>query len=359
MRRRDVVLGGLAATVLARAGRTQSSEPQSSADDFQRRMAEERAKALAAFPFERVTTSGRNAVETWERLRDAGRGAPVILGDDDSMAIIAELWSDGFASPATRRSAQEILDAAAALQHPDDLVKLRELEEHRTAEFLKTLQEEHGQLPAPTVVVRQPDGTWKQLTEEEARAAFYAEPREPEVGEWPSAPHVVDGPSVLQEFIPQRPQPDARGPLGESQTADDADGERTILELLQKLPPPDAFVGRWRERDRVDIALIPSDDWTTIPAHFNFGAWNACPPPEYHVSAMRSWRARYGAELVGLAHDTLNLRAARRPASRAEALLLAREQYTYCSDIVDQGTGTLNALAASLMASDWWHFWWD
>ena len=43
----------------------------------------------------------------------------------------------------------------------------------------------------------------------------------------------------------------------------------------------------------------------------------------------------------------------------AEALDLAREQYAYCPDLVDQGTETLSALAASLLKDEWWHFWWD
>jgi hypothetical protein len=38
---------------------------------------------------------------------------------------------------------------------------------------------------------------------------------------------------------------------------------------------------------------------------------------------------------------------------------LAQEQYDFCPDIVLQGTGTLEPLAATLMASDWWFFWWD
>ena len=31
----------------------------------------------------------------------------------------------------------------------------------------------------------------------------------------------------------------------------------------------------------------------------------------------------------------------------------------YCPDIVDQGTDNLATLAAILMVSDWWFFWWD
>jgi hypothetical protein len=53
------------------------------------------------------------------------------------------------------------------------------------------------------------------------------------------------------------------------------------------------------------------------------------------------------------------IRVNRRPETRGAALDLAREQYLYCSDIVDQGVQTFSALAAVLMQSDWWYFWWD
>jgi hypothetical protein len=110
---------------------------------------------------------------------------------------------------------------------------------------------------------------------------------------------------------------------------------------------------------KVHIVLVPTADPTTVPAHLQWGHFNDCPAPEYHVAALRHWRDRYGAELVGLDRDTLNLRVARRPTSRDEAIDLARLQYAYCNDIVDQGLDDLSALAATLMADDWWFFWWD
>lgn len=111
--------------------------------------------------------------------------------------------------------------------------------------------------------------------------------------------------------------------------------------------------------DKVYVALIPTDDWTTIPAYLRWGAWNENPGPEWHVAALRSWRDRYGVELVGVSSDVLNLTVARKPQSRDEAIALAREQYAYCSDIVEQGVGTISHLAKSLMVFDWWFFWWD
>ncbi|HSG35259.1 MAG TPA: DUF4253 domain-containing protein, partial [Sphingomonadaceae bacterium] len=96
-----------------------------------------------------------------------------------------------------------------------------------------------------------------------------------------------------------------------------------------------------------------------VPAYLRWGGWNACPPPEVHVAALRSWNERYGAELVGISGDALNLRVSSRPQTKEEATELAFEQFYYCADIVDQGVGTIANLAATLEAQDWWFFWWD
>lgn len=111
--------------------------------------------------------------------------------------------------------------------------------------------------------------------------------------------------------------------------------------------------------EHVHILLIPTTHGWEVPAYLRWGDWNACPPPEYHVAALRAWHSDFGAELVGMNGDTINLRAANRPKTRANAMKLAREQYGYCPDIVDQGVGTISALAATLMASEWWYLWWD
>lgn len=114
-----------------------------------------------------------------------------------------------------------------------------------------------------------------------------------------------------------------------------------------------------RPYKEVLLGVFPSSDPTEIPAYLPFGGWNACPMPEWHVAALRYWREKWGARLIGISHDVLELRVEQRPKTRDAAIALAQEQYDYCADIVDQGVGDIATLAQYLMVSDWWYFWWD
>jgi hypothetical protein len=269
------------------------------------RQREAHEKGLRAFPFERVESPGERAFIAWEELKVSGRGVPVVFGSEDTVATLA----DPFAYPISNRSFADIIKTADAIRYPGDFVARRKSEAiEGTAQALKMLQD-NPNLPLPIV-----NGV--PMTRDEFIAGLTQE-REPKLGEWPAVASPMPELSVAIDFQTGQPL------------------------------------------STVQIGLIPTDDWTTVPAHMHWGGWNACPQPEDHVAAFRSWRDRYGTELVGLSGDTLNLRVRRRPATRAEALELAREQYLYCNDIIDQGAGTLSELAASLMASDWWFFWWD
>jgi hypothetical protein len=236
--------------------------------------------------------------------KTAGRGAPVVIGSDGALRELAmpfhpiEQISGPYPSPA------EIVAKADQLTHPEGLFAYRKaIEEQFTEmyaespEFRESFDRLRNQLFGSGVVVKQ---------------KF-----EPPVGSWPLRPPEPTGLTVVYNWRAERPF------------------------------------------DAVYIILIPTDDWTTIPAYLRWGNWNENPPPEYHVAALRSWRDRYGAELIGLGFDVMNIRVANKPATRDEAMALAREQYAYCNDVVDQGTGTLSNLAAALKAHDWWFFWWD
>jgi hypothetical protein len=81
--------------------------------------------------------------------------------------------------------------------------------------------------------------------------------------------------------------------------------------------------------------------------------------PEVHGAFFRYWGETYGAEPVVIARDVIEMTVARPPLTRDAALALAREQYAYAADIVDQGTETIDALAAEIIGQPRWFFWWD
>lgn len=107
------------------------------------------------------------------------------------------------------------------------------------------------------------------------------------------------------------------------------------------------------------LALIPTRlSWQTL-AFLMYGGWHSELDPEHHVALAKRWHKRYGAELVAVMPDTVEMRVMRPPRTHASALRLAWEHYTYCIDVVIQGTQTIDALAAGLLNGRSWFFWWD
>lgn len=109
----------------------------------------------------------------------------------------------------------------------------------------------------------------------------------------------------------------------------------------------------------VHIALVPTRNSWEVPAYLKFGGWNDCPNPEEHVAVLKHWREQYGAQVVGMTHDLVELGVTRPPVERMAALMLALEHYAYCYDLVDQGTESISELAATLLDASVWYFWWD
>ncbi|GAB2174645.1 hypothetical protein DLREEDagr8_02030 [Dongia sp. agr-C8] len=292
-----MLLTGLAAIAAAgyRIDRATGDNALPSPEELKRRAEEWRRLALASFPYPRVECPGAEAEARWEELKRSGKGTPVVIGDEDSIVTMMQMLEPATEAWPGPRPAQEILSAAAGIRFPEDLRAYNEAQWHKAMAAIAEAKKKK-----PTI----------ELTPD----TVYREPVAP-LGKWPAEAPEMPGLSVAT---------DLRAPL-----------------------------------PVVSIALIPTSDWTEIPAYLNWGAWNACPPPEFHVAAFRQWRDCYGVELVGMSFDTLNLRGARPPKSREEALALAQGQYLYCNDLVEQGAGDLSALAAALMASDWWYFWWD
>lgn len=129
------------------------------------------------------------------------------------------------------------------------------------------------------------------------------------------------------------------------------------VEPLREITTPYTLEGE--PRDDLAILLLPTREAWRANAYLAFTAWNDDVTPAHHVAMHQRWQERYGAELVACGGDTLEFRVARPPTTRRAALALAREQASYCPDIVIQGTDTEEALAAAILKAPVWYFWWD
>lgn len=130
-------------------------------------------------------------------------------------------------------------------------------------------------------------------------------------------------------------------------------------------PPPPGEISAHRDiltgepLPKVCLARIPTPNSWEAPIHVGMGGWNECPESIALAAFARRWQLRYGAEVVSITHDVMEFAVSDPPSTREAAWELAREQYLFCADIVDQGHGSVASLAAALLNSDYWYFWWD
>lgn len=132
-----------------------------------------------------------------------------------------------------------------------------------------------------------------------------------------------------------------------------------------KLPEmEDRFFGYWDYTSKktvpVIIAEIPTGKPWEIFAWLPFGGWNECPDTADLMAVSKSWYERFGAVPSVMTHDVLDYELPR-PVPEAEAMCAAREQFGFCPDVIysaeEDFTG--GTLAASLLNSRCWTFWWD
>lgn len=114
-----------------------------------------------------------------------------------------------------------------------------------------------------------------------------------------------------------------------------------------------------KPKSTVILGLVPTRHAWQVPAYLRLGGWNDCPEAPIHVALHKRWHIRYGAEIACVTSDVVECSVGRPPTTREDALALAREQYLYCPDIVNQGVESIENLAALLMRSKSWYFWWD
>lgn len=161
--------------------------------------------------------------------------------------------------------------------------------------------------------------------------------------------------AMLQQEIP-----DARNvlkELGELNGGESCDCEDEFMDDMDGGEAMDDFSACLNSETMV-LAEIPVKNPWEIFAWLPFGGWNECPDTLELMAMAKHWYEAYGAVPAAMTHDVLEFYLPA-PVKQEDALKLAMEQYFFCVDIVDQGVGSVGALADSLIQSTVWYFWWD
>jgi hypothetical protein len=154
-------------------------------------------------------------------------------------------------------------------------------------------------------------------------------------------------------------------PLLEQEGAHTRIDEESVRRHADDLPAPFDFrlhYGRFTNTlpPLVPIALIPTAHCWEVPAYLPVQGNEGDPSNAVQVAMMKYWNERWGAELVAMAPSNVEMRVLRPPTTWEEAFTLAKEQYIYAPDVVDQWLGgSFTALVKTLLNGHVWLFWWD
>ncbi|WP_026341650.1 DUF4253 domain-containing protein [Actinomadura atramentaria] len=108
------------------------------------------------------------------------------------------------------------------------------------------------------------------------------------------------------------------------------------------------------------VGLVPVDRGADALAMSGWdGPCNHTNDTEKIAAVVRSWEERFGARVVQVGFDTLEVSVAAPPTTIEHARAVAAEHYIFCPDNVDQGVGSLDEYAADLVGAPCWSFWWD
>ncbi|MFD9688836.1 DUF4253 domain-containing protein [Kitasatospora sp. NPDC059088] len=114
-----------------------------------------------------------------------------------------------------------------------------------------------------------------------------------------------------------------------------------------------------RARPSLRIGLVRADDGAHALAACGWNGTNGHGDTGEIAAVLHSWQHRFGARLVGVGADSLELSVAAPPRSREEALLVAAEHAAFCPDNLFQAEEGLAGYAEELVDAVHWGFWWD
>ncbi|WP_116048796.1 DUF4253 domain-containing protein [Amycolatopsis palatopharyngis] len=108
------------------------------------------------------------------------------------------------------------------------------------------------------------------------------------------------------------------------------------------------------------LGLVETERPADVPALLGWAGMINTTDDVAAVSAvLRSWEERFGAVLISLGFDSLELSVAAPPKSRDRALALAAEHRAFCVQNFTGQPGDMRDFGTNLAGRRLWRFWWD
>lgn len=104
------------------------------------------------------------------------------------------------------------------------------------------------------------------------------------------------------------------------------------------------------------FSVIKSDDQYDILRYSGTDGANYDLLPEDIIAKLKEWEERYPFEITGANLDWLEAELIDKGQDLSE---LAQQVYEFCPDVVDQGTGSVEALEKEMEAGRTLYLWWD
>lgn len=107
------------------------------------------------------------------------------------------------------------------------------------------------------------------------------------------------------------------------------------------------------------LGLVRAEHPADVPAALGWtGASHRMRQVAALSAVLRSWEDRFGAVLIGLGFDSIEMSVAAPPTTENRALRIAAEHRAFCIDNFRDQPGSLREFALGLITASTWRFWW-
>ncbi|GAA4241306.1 DUF4253 domain-containing protein [Actinomadura meridiana] len=215
-----------------------------------------------------------------------------------------------------------------------------------------------------------PGGLWAGLRAEHDRSGLWPLLMDETDQPWASGQIAPEPVAEVENYVPQAFMSEVWSDWAEQAATEDLDDLAPFGRHCPGLAPPgvplddpDAMADRCSRAlaaRGLSLGLVPVERGADALAAVGWqGALNHNEWTAPLSAVLRGWEDRFGARVVALGFNTLELSVAAPPVTTRHAVQVAAEHWAFCPDILFQGPGTLAGYAEEIRGKTNWSFWWD